>query len=134
MSSSSGYLSFIKFSYFCMRSPVAFCVFLEIAVLISDNVRRFLAKMFLKCALFSRNNNNRTPLVHPTVCACFYFITQNSVQKGSMKRKTSKRNNICYSQNLQQCALPVSMRSLSAIIRSYSKQHSSTIVSTVRPD
>jgi hypothetical protein len=101
-SNSSGDVSSLEFGYFCMWNHVAFYGFLEVMVLISDAVHNFLAKLFLKCGVVSRNSNTRTPVVQHTVCTVLYFIT-NSVQKGSMNRKTSKRNNLCYSQNFQHC-------------------------------
>jgi hypothetical protein len=55
---------------------MAFYAFLIIMVLISDIVRIFLAELFLKCEVFSENNNTRTSFVQNTACACLYFITQ----------------------------------------------------------
>jgi hypothetical protein len=85
-------MSFLEFGYFCTWSHAAFCTFLEIMVPISDFVRSFLTKLFLKCKVFSQNNNTQTQLVQHTACACLYFITQ-TMQKNGVKRK-NKINNL----------------------------------------
>jgi hypothetical protein len=56
-------------------------------VLISDIVRSFITKLFLKVSVFSRNNNTRTQLVEHTAHVCLYFIAQRVYKKGVRREK-----------------------------------------------
>jgi hypothetical protein len=46
----------------------------------------------LKYAVFSRNNNIRTPLVQHNACACIYFIIQAVYKKGIQREKIKEIN------------------------------------------